>query len=174
MSLKDWKIQWEELLIEGLNRHGIKHEKTSFKITPDLKKGRDFDWENTLISGQIVNIIYPSRRGGKLQIQAKNENSLPINVGTIEFYNQEVNYKIGIVCQLVDKDLRYANGDKRSCLEFDQPILLIDTELIPEDILNSDTFRLKHTGKKIGNKSGCFSFAAIILLFISLIIFLLP
>lgn len=64
---------------------------------------------------------------------------------------------------LIEKELHYANGDTRVCLEFDQPIILINSESIPKEIFESKTFKLKTKAKKTRCFSNCFG---IILIFI--------
>jgi len=171
--MENWKIQWEEILIEKLRQAGIRHEKTSFSISSDLKKLRDFDYENMLQSGQIVDLILPERKGGKVKLKAISVNGLPVEVGTLNFYNSESNFKKGIVCQLIEKDLTYANGDVRSCLEFNQPIILFDADTLPEDILSSDVLKIKKKGQERKPlKGGCIA-GLVVLLVLFFAVFLI-
>jgi len=161
--MKNWKIQWEEIVIESLKSNGIRYEKTSFTISPDMKKGRDNDWEGTINSGMVVDL---KRKGADLILQGISQNSIPVNLGFVEFYDQDIIYKKGIICQLLEKDLNYAKGSKRTCLEFTQPIILIESDDIPNEILSSSTLRIKQQA----NKSGCF--AGILFMFLILSAFL--
>lgn len=136
--------------MEGLDKYGIKREKTSFKITSDLKKTRDDGWNGTLKSGQIVRVLPPKKKGSSLLLQGVNQHNLPVLIGSVDFYDESVDYKLGVICWLVEKKLDYANGSTKSCLEFDQPIILVDSENIPDDILNSKTLRLRTDAKSKG------------------------
>jgi hypothetical protein len=172
--MKDWRLQWEDILIEILVKNGIQCEKTSFSLNSTLTKLRDSDWETILQSGQIVELIYPSKKGGKLKLKATNSNELPIEIGTVNFYNEEKEYKKGILCQLIDKDIIYANGINRTCLEFNQPIILIDSEKIPKDILDSKTLNLKTKGTSKSKSicGGCTGMI-IVIVTVALIVYLL-
>lgn len=171
--MEKWKIQWEEILIEKLKQAGIRHEKTSFSISSDLKKLRDLDYDKMLQSGQIVDLILPQRKDGKVKLKAIDVNGLPVEVGTLNFYNSESNFKKGIVCQLIEKDLNYSNGDVRSCLEFNQPIILFDADTLPEEILSSDVLKIKEKGQERKPlKGGCIP-ALVVLLVLFFAVFLI-
>ncbi len=153
-----------------LDKDNIKNEKTSFSLDSNLTKLRDYEWDKIIQSGQIVEIIQPKRKGGKLKVKAIDSNDLPVEIGTIEFYDEEVNYNKAIICQLIDRDLTYSSGDKRSCLEFNQPIILINSDAIPNEIMASKTLKVKTKGK---TKSGCLATVSAFLVFVSIAIELL-
>jgi len=161
-----WQKQWEMLLLDDLVKNEIPHERTSFSISPDLKKYRDDDWDKIINSGQILELIRPKRSGAKIKLKSLSQDNLPIEVGTVSFYNDEVNYKLGVVCQLTKKKLEYASGDTRSCLEFDQPIILVAAEELPKSILESKTLNIKSQAKE----TGCFGFLVFLIGFASLLL----
>ena len=157
-----WELQWEEILQDKLESRRIEFERTSLHISSNLKRYRDYDWDKTINSGQIVELIDPKRKGSKIEAKGMSQANQPIRLGTISFYDDETQYKTGIICQLLTKDLDYANGDTKNCLEFEQPIILTTSDSIPDEILESKTLKVKNQAKS----TGCFG--VLILLMIAI------
>jgi len=147
MSVKKWERQWEKMVMDELDKQGIHSEKTSFNISSDIKRLRDYDWDSIISGGQVVKVVQPKTKGARLKLQAVSSDDLPITIGTVEYYEPEVDYQTAIVGQLIEKELDYAR-ETRYCLEFNQPVILVDASSLPQKLLTSKTLKLKTKASK--------------------------
>lgn len=150
-----WQKQWETLMLQALEEKGIEYEKTSLSIHSNLKPYRDYDWDGVITAGQIVDVIYPSRKGGSLKVKGTNSNDLPVELGKVSFYNEEKKYYRAIIGQLYLKTLDYANGDSRECLEFEQPIILTTSERLSPSMFKSKALDVKSKPSKSKGTVNC-------------------
>ena len=120
------------LILEKLDELGIIYEEVTYSISPNLKHFRDWEWEYILRGNQIIDI---EKVGGKLQLIAFNGDGIKTEIGKTSVFTKDVDFKKGIILDLLTKELKYQNGDKRECLEFVQHILLIgEINELPKEI----------------------------------------
>lgn len=178
----NWQNDWEKLLVASFIENNIEYERTTFRISNQIREARDNEWGLTIVDCQIIKLEHPTGRGKKMRVIGLNSNGIKVELGTVDFVEEK--YRAGIVGHLVEKDLSYKDGDIKSCLEFYQPVYLIDTKDIPDSMMSSSVFRLqgkaklstaylKGAGSSVGDESCVFwivAFVVIVFFFVFLVI----
>ena len=145
-----------------------------------VTRRRDGAWTSELNSHQIVELHYPKTKGARIKVMSTNEDQLSVSIGYVENYDVDRDYKCGLLRNLSEESVDYANGNSKRKLKDVQQIFLIEDYNAIEAISlapNSVIKRSAVADKPMGSVDSCLygigamGFLFVILWLISMLIF---
>lgn len=160
--------KYQDILYPLLRKHKIKYEYTPIKLSRNLLRLKNGEWNSLVKSFQVVDIRPPERDGGRSEVHARDADNDPFVLGTIEsgFAEQEyigdAMHVIGILLDLKTWTSKGANYGDYYLKEL-QPLIVLDVDEIPANL--SSLFHhyaggrrsqlLRDPGRTFIGNSGC-------------------
>jgi len=162
-----------EILKTHLEDLGIDYLEATVKISPEIRRSRDFDWDEYVSDKQLATLI-PARTTGKLILKVKSKTGKELEFGTTTFAVDDPDYYTYAIIPFIEvKDLeRKRRRDDVTVVEQLQTVFLVAIEPDQVNYFIMDMHRSGYKLKVRAKGKGCLGVLLALVILLSALSFL--